>query len=526
MADFYIDPDSPTNGAGTEADPFNVWPTIASNNNYYQKRGTSINLTGTISLINDATVTIGAYGDSSFDKPIITAYRTSTDTGDWTEVAANIWEFDTGLLQNRSTVLLGLTSLGDHDNPSWTARVNYLGGGSGTSGAGAFTTFGQWDFEAGSGASTAKLYIYADANPVTKWTTIYYTDRQQGLQIYSASNDVTIENIHFMHSRVGIIAEATAAQMDNLIIQNCIVEHSYHGIQYRGTTNGINNFRCEDNIIKSAASVGIYPTNTIEGSSHIARNTILNTGVNQVEGIGAIYGKMESTGLLKIYDNYVENVYQGLYWSAEAHCYYTENSSTNVLFENNFGTNAEGNAGLHTNGGTQNVVFSGNLITNCEALFNSSDAAPTETDDFWVCDNVGINIIDGCVFSRPTANGTMSARIYNNILVSTGVTGSEGIKLSATVETLGGVTEDYNCVYNFETDAVRITLGSNSITTDPLINSDGTNTSASPCVGTGFKWWGAVNGGRNPDTRQDPKSDIDTDIGFQSTFGPFHPKNL
>ena len=66
----YIDPDSPTNGVGTIGDPMNVWPTLAANTAYLQKRGTSIAASGLNSITIDY-VLIGAYGIGE-DRPIIT----------------------------------------------------------------------------------------------------------------------------------------------------------------------------------------------------------------------------------------------------------------------------------------------------------------------------------------------------------------------------------------------------------------------------------------------------------------------
>lgn len=64
MATFYIDGESATNGAGTYADPYNVTPTISSNNTYLYAAGRTLNggASTAISVTAGATgVTIGAY---------------------------------------------------------------------------------------------------------------------------------------------------------------------------------------------------------------------------------------------------------------------------------------------------------------------------------------------------------------------------------------------------------------------------------------------------------------------------------
>lgn len=67
-ATYYIDPDSETNGVGSEADPFNVCPTITGNNTYLWKRGTTQDI-GTRGLAVSGVV-IGAYGTGN--RPILT----------------------------------------------------------------------------------------------------------------------------------------------------------------------------------------------------------------------------------------------------------------------------------------------------------------------------------------------------------------------------------------------------------------------------------------------------------------------
>jgi len=60
MATFYIDPESAVNGSGTEGSPFNVWQSIASNNTYLQKRGTSAS--ANVTAFGRSNVILGAYG--------------------------------------------------------------------------------------------------------------------------------------------------------------------------------------------------------------------------------------------------------------------------------------------------------------------------------------------------------------------------------------------------------------------------------------------------------------------------------
>lgn len=59
MATYYIDPSSATNGVGSEADPYNVTPSITASNTYLFRGGADLGAQITVAADN---VTIGAYG--------------------------------------------------------------------------------------------------------------------------------------------------------------------------------------------------------------------------------------------------------------------------------------------------------------------------------------------------------------------------------------------------------------------------------------------------------------------------------
>jgi hypothetical protein len=509
MADLHIDFDSPTNGVGSEADPYNAWPTLASDNNYWIKRGNDENTTR-VDLNGLDNVTFGAYGSGA--DPILRTYFTSTSTGDWTEIATNIWQLDFGTEFFNPAYVVGLGELGTDNNPSWTERVNYNGVGTGTSGAGAFTEFGQWDTVVGTVGTTSKLHIYADANPVTKWGTIYYV-RGQYPTFYDtgACTNITVQDIHFLHCYTSTRLDTSTG----LIQKNTVSEHCWFGVRLGGTTNAY----YHNNTIKRCGGVGVRlgsgMTNLI-----VELNNVLRTGI--AEGIGGMYGQAQDSTRGYIVNNYVDGVVLSPYWSSEGRCIYMENSSSNITIAANHCKNPHPNqAAFHFNGGQSGVVLVGNLVEDALLGFNSSDALPTETDQFDVCNNV-FKTEQGVRYARPTANGTMTTTLRNNILISPTGAGT-GVFLDADVGTLGGVTESNNFVYNHAAAANGITLDSTTETAiDPDINDDGTNKRNSPTVGIGVRWWT----GANPETRDEPLSDIDTDIGFQSAFSPFHPKKL
>ena len=94
----------------------------------------------------------------------------------------------------------------------------------------------------------------------------------------------------------------------------------------------------------------------------------------------------------------------------------------------------------------------------------------------------------------------MTVTIKNNICYSDG-TGGNAIQLDPSTDDIAGsIDEDYNCLYGFANNKVRLTsgtlqqtLGVNNITTDPAFtdyaNGDYTLENSSPCVGTGVDWF-------------------------------------
>ncbi len=81
MANIYVDPSSPTNGVGSEADPRNAWPTSIGANDFIRlKRGTTLRLANQISLGSGSNVTVEDYGDEKLPRPIITSTATTVAT--------------------------------------------------------------------------------------------------------------------------------------------------------------------------------------------------------------------------------------------------------------------------------------------------------------------------------------------------------------------------------------------------------------------------------------------------------------
>lgn len=67
MATYYIYPGWPTNGVGSEADPYNAWPAITSNNTYLQRAGTTAN--ANVTAFGSSNLVFGKWGSGA--NPII-----------------------------------------------------------------------------------------------------------------------------------------------------------------------------------------------------------------------------------------------------------------------------------------------------------------------------------------------------------------------------------------------------------------------------------------------------------------------
>ena len=528
MADFYIDPDVTAGGAGTELDPYKSWAevTFASNNNYYQKRGTStVAASGTFKYLLAAltNINIGTYDTGN--EPIVSVYQTSTSTGDWADQGGNVWMFDDGYnLAARSIILVGLGSLGNATTPSWTKRIDHVGQGGGRAVL-SFSEFGQWDAneDGGGGTTTNKLYVYSDENPVTKWGSIYYTRTVSGpFQIQNGSTNINISGFKFMHSGRGIANLGNTGTNDNVVVEDCISEHCYLGFSF-GNTGTIANCGVKNNVISAAGSVGIRINGAMTVGNYITDNIINNTG--GCDCVGGIYGNPVATGELLISGNQILTVTEDPYWANEGYGLYSEQQSENITWSDNYVYGCADRAAFHINGGSDNVVYSGNLVVNCKEMFNGSDSSAHETDNYSIHDNVAYNLRNGIVFNRPSSNGTMTAFLKNNIIYSDGTGGTDVLIDADTAGIAGSVDEDYNCFFGFTTEN---NAGANNITTDPefvdAAGGDFNIKSTSGCVGTGVKHWGT--GPRPSGYQGDPKPDTHIDIGFQSTWNENHPKNL
>lgn len=508
MADVYIDP-SYTGGSndGSFATPWTDFPSFVSGNNYYIKRGEIIHSPTRPAIFNLSNILIGAYYDNggtpahddntTLPRPVLTSYKSTTNTGDFVETSggSNEWVLDSG---SEKCVLLGLTRLGDRHSPNWTERVEDSWGGPGDVG-GTFDTFGQWNYK---NATTDELVIYSENNPVTDYTEVFYggstgAAASDGFRIVASSgniSNITIENINFKNDFHGLKLYVNTYSGDNIIIRNNIFEHCYVGVWlYQDDPGFVTNCQVINNEFYECGNVAIRMGEGLPGL-YIAHNKIYNTG--GCEGIGAIYGKAGknvSEGAIIEY-NLVDGIYDTKsYWLGENHGYYLESESTNNIIRYNIALNVAGGAGVHVNAGDVNNVVHHNIVMNSLRGLSNNDALPMYSSGVEFLNNTCIGVDTGLSIYRANTSDTGTLTVKNNVfLLNPGSTSAINLDAESD-DTSGLLEEDNNIAYNCadymtragSTSGLQNTPGTNSQIVDPLIDDSGFPTSTSPCLNAG-----------------------------------------
>jgi hypothetical protein len=507
MGNIYIDPDYTGGGNdGSFTNPWTSFPSFASNNNYYIKRGATIHSATRPAIFNLSNVLIGAYYDNdgsaahdsntNLPRPILTSYKSTTNTGDFAETSpgSNEWVLVSG---SDKCVLLGLGSLGDRHTSSWTERVEDSWGGDGDA-DNTFDTFGQWTYK---NAIPDQLVIYSEDNPVTDYTEVFYggstgPDASDGFRIVASTgniSNITVENIHFMHDFHGLKLYVNAYSGDNVIIRNNIFEHCYTGVWlYQDSPGYVTNCQVINNEFYECGNVSIRMGEGLPGL-YIAGNKIYNTG--GCEGIGAIYGKAGKnvdTGAIIEY-NLVDGVYDTKsYWTGENHGYYLESESTNNIIRHNIAINVA-EAGIHVNAGETNNLVYNNIVLNGSVGLSSNDAKPVNNTGVKFYNNTCVNVDTGMIINRINTLDVGLLTVKNNIfLLNSGSTSAINFNANAD-DVTGLVDEDYNIAFNCTNYMTRAgspsglqnSIGANSQIIDPKLDSQYTLKTDSPCIGTG-----------------------------------------
>jgi len=566
MATSYLDADAAGGGDGTLLTPWNSLTTAETNKASWDilkvKRGTVENLADAggdprfIFANGDADKTVTTYynadgtDDTTQAKPILDFYHTSV-TGDWTEVSAadptvpdagsNLWVLDGG--SSTFNPIAGVW-FGSGFIPG-QFRVEYWTGGTFTETdvipANAPAQDYQFDWLQGHATlGNNLLIVYSVGNPVTYYGAVYWAGtRYEKVFVILNSDRIVIENIHFRYvgyaGDVDVSVDSTTKE-DN-VYRGCTLTKCANGFTLKGAvaTSRLHT----GTIIEDCDFTDIInsPVSCWGGTrdAEIRNNTFTSCGLGASTAACYSYQATQAGGTkIRIHGNIFSDCKHGRYWPFDGGCVETDNGSHDVYIYNNYMTTSA--KAYKDNSGLENYFY-GNLIIDCDQVFQSSDAASNNGNKLHIYNNTatGLTVNGSYDDGTGTAVAAMQyssmtvlsgSEIYNNTLVGV----SAAAALRRYDAQAGNITEDYNCFDGFTKDIIdendnEETIGSNSLSTDPLVNADGSLQSTSPCVGVGVKWWGTSS--RPVGYDGEPFPDWDIDIGgSQSLFSPFHPVNL
>ena len=206
--------------------------------------------------------------------------------------------------------------------------------------------------------------------------------------------------------------------------------------------------------------------------------------------------------------------------------------NTGARFENNIATNTD--VALVSKGDTDSI-FAGNLIKQCasSALYSKGSSGTQ------FCNNT--HVIETGYDSISQKAGVNGAVNSTDIEFKNNITYATASPTKCTETDAANTATFTNNYYHYTDGAIpansfnyqgnnyadlaaweaAVATASDNTEADPLVNTDYSLKSNSPCVSAGVKWWS----GTNPiGVDGEPFSDFDTSVGaIQSKSGPFHP---
>lgn len=511
---YYIDFSAAGGGDGSPETPYNDFPTIASDNEYYIKRGTSINRTSALYLTGLSNVVIGAYymdgatprtdGNTVLPLPVLSSYFSVSSSGIFTEVPgdADVWRYNSGEAFWDPHTLLGMGGLGDRHYQSWDHRANYKGGNPNeASGTAAFTAYRQWDYNNGSATADdeASLYIYAPQDPFDEYGEIFFGRGQRAvITPRQGCSNILIQDLHFKWAYSGVSTNPNTGYTNtDVTVRRCVVEHCYFGIACTSSGGSVQqSTRILNNKVYVSGCVGIRPNLEMPGS-RIAGNYVKDTG--GCEPIGGIYGAIQGTkeDPVIVEGNIVDTVYgHDFYWGYEFNGIYQERLGHDSIWRNNLVMNIDFGHAIHNNSGSYRNKFHNNVIVG--ALRGIGDSDSLQNDQGYETEytnNLLTEVKFGVSVTRHTAGDHNKSTFRNNIFTANGDTGSIGFLIAPDADdSESSAFEDFNTFYQFDTVKQRgdgasgplvQTLGLNDQVADPMLGDRYNLLPGSPCIGTG-----------------------------------------
>ena len=394
------------------------------------------------------------------------------------------------------------------------------------------------------GVSTTSLYdvyIFRSQN-ITFTNTIFLESTgssTESVRVYMDSvtqgvSDLTFQSCAFYNDLRPFHAVTHTLSLDGFNVLDCDFYQcnlfTYFADQiHSNITNrfGPRNCVVRGNRFHSVPKAAIFLTGWTGSASaynYVDNNTLTNTGV----GGGTLTNAIQTnyTTWTKIEDNTITETYtQG---TGDGHCIILDHiedtgvfyPSENCIVRGNYctissTTEAVGAAGIKTWRGANCEIY-GNI---CEGGFAGISQSNTESTGNIYGNNTIKNAANGYALTIAAPASTFTNNLISN--VTNGIDADAGVTLP---------TESYNIFYNISGNSidnngtpVSVDSTSTETSTNP-VDSNNIPVKGGDAQGTGSKWWT----GPNPaGFNGEPFSDFDTDISAnQSTYGPFHPKNL
>jgi len=457
---------------GTEEEPYNdpsQLPALVGSDTVLLKRGSQFLLSTPWAIQTANNITVDAYG--SGDLPILEYYQVNNTAGDWTEIATDVWELDTGDPDNAGIakyMTVGLGTLGVFGD-----RVDYNQTNPTT--VHDFTEYGQQSFTFGNGADNAKLLIYASQNPVTEYGPIYYVLASQGTLEFKTVNGIA-RNIRFQWSGAGYRLSASSGSPSYLtpIVTDCEIHGCVNGIFL--TSDNVTEFRdvhIARNTITDSHNAGVYARRAVMTGS-IEYNQIINSGLS-ISG-GVIYHEATDGtpgNPFAIRNNFIDGMTYGKYFPTDGAGIYQDvdlgnwfDVSYNTI--TNMDTTSDKGPAFHINAGVSNCRYWGNIVDTAAVGFRLSRNLDLGTFDLLVDANLFLNVNNGWIVTNKVNAGDGNISFRNNIFSGVDAVGGVGAFRGS------GLTSDpygdYNCYFRFPQVYSDITPGANDVLDDPKLN--------------------------------------------------------
>lgn len=354
-------------------------------------------------------------------------------------------------------------------------------------------------------ASGSTLYLYAPSNinPTDYYGEVLLSTNNGFFITSSGRGFVRYEDLYFKNMSTGVLGFSSTAADTGVTILRC--KGDTVSALFRGATSGTLGqlyFKVQECEIKNWGSVVVdLFTASSEGFKELVveKNKFLDGG--HLYSQGAVYTKVTSTGLVgHIRDNYINTARYGTRDKTSDGCgIYCEVGANNIWVYRNVLENCH--LALQDNSGRSNKFFS-NLALNCFSLLKVTDqngigALNIEVNNNTLIHNSNIRATFG--FGTPDCGirlfveaGTInSVTINNNIIYKPNNQAAETAGILTARITPAVSDYSNNAVYNYQYVARRefspftVETTPNSITTNPLINFNGSLQNNSPAIGAG-----------------------------------------